>query len=170
VSGNPFNGGPNSVRLAFKVYDLFVSYFFALLMLTSGIMHWKNPYALFSSIQSYSLIGVGGSWSLAVAIPAIQLVVGIGLIIRKLLDPMHMVCTILFSLFLIAQLHAFSSHLDINCGCFGPSGDDVIDLRSVASIFALWLASVVRNTIKYLFTEPPNGFQLLGSTVGPKPD
>ena len=118
------------------------------LLLASAYTHVFNGYHLFASVLDYRLLPTPLAVVVAAALPYAQLTLGVAI----LFVPSHRraalyLSTIVFSMFLTAQLSAYFRGLDISCGCFGRD-DTRIGWRSIAfpaaGLFASLLALTVR--------------------------
>lgn len=109
----------------------------------SGLLHLSNPYEFLSSILDYRYLEFGGvAVFIAAVLPALQIVIGIGIAF----EPPY-VCAILgaigmLGVFFFAQIGAWLRGLPIDCGCFGSRSHQV-GFASVAIVGGLWVVALV---------------------------
>jgi hypothetical protein len=127
-----------------KAFDFFVTILFGAVMLAAAIPHWENPYYFLGSVYAYKLTEPGMGQMTAAVMPLLQLIVGIGLILRIQVSAVHLTVLLLFGLFFGVQLFAYLGGLDISCGCFGPQHSSQIGIASLTFVGTLFLLAVVR--------------------------
>ena len=73
----------------------------------------------------------------AYALPLIEVVLGLYLLVGALVRPVAMVSCALMAIFIVAQLQAWSRGLSIDCGCFGTTVTSKVGLTTVLRDAAL---------------------------------
>lgn len=135
--------------------DPVVSCVLGIVLLSSGIPHWVNPYYFLASVYAYDLVGPQIGQMVAMVLPPLQLIVAVCLITRTWLDAAHLIAMLMFGGFLTAQSLAYVQGLDISCGCFGPCHETLVGVTSLLTVGGLLVTSIVRNGLRW---------RLLGST------
>lgn len=80
-----------------------------------------DPATFAVSVRNYSLLPPEYSNIVALALPWIELVAGVLLIIGIQIKPASLLTTGMLAVFFGAILYAYSVGLDIDCGCFGSA-------------------------------------------------
>jgi hypothetical protein len=132
-------------RSWFAVYDNVVTWIIGLVFLLAGVPHWGNPYFFLGSVYSYKLVEPGFGQMVASALPPVQLILAVMLLLRFLPDAAHLASFFLFACFAAVQTAAFVRGLDISCGCFGPDHESVIGWKTLSLVYSLLLLSAGRN-------------------------
>lgn len=105
-----------------------------LLLIWSGWLHLRNPFEFFRSVMDYSILERRFAGLFAMFLPGFMITVGCGLVFGIWRKSSHLLGSILFMMFGMAQAIALLRGLDISCGCFG-SGSHNVSFRFVF----LWL-------------------------------
>lgn len=86
----------------------------------------RAPWQLFAgAIADYKVLPDGAVIPLARVLPWAELAIGILLIAGVLLRPAAVAATLMLAGFFALMIRAFIMHMDISCGCFGPTGDPI---------------------------------------------
>ena len=106
--------------------------FVAFVLLKSSLAHLANPYQFLSAIYSYEMVGPStGPW-IAMLVPFVQLSIAISVLLRFYPLENYVLGTALFAGFVAVQTSAIRRGLNIECGCFGGIGGDVVGPNTVA--------------------------------------
>lgn len=134
-------------------FQLLVGLIVAWFWVRSGMAHITNSYYFLSSIYSYEVVGPTLGVIAAMGLPALQLVLAAGLVIRRFVGGALFVSTILLTGFAAAQVSALMRGLAIACGCFGSGERRLIGgesltttsllLACAASGFVCWFVGPV---------------------------
>lgn len=110
------------IRRALSLAERLLAVILAIPLLRSAFVHLGNPYYFLSTVYSYQLMGIeSGKW-LAFLLPAFQLVVAVCLLFRWWLAEAYLLACLMFTAFVLAQVHVLRQGLNIDCGCFGAPG------------------------------------------------
>jgi hypothetical protein len=112
------------------------------LLVTTGIIHLKNPYQFLQAILGYDLVPHQAATFIAEFLPFFSIVCGISLIFRFLPVATEVFSSILIGCFFVAQLSALLRGLNIDCGCFGSFIKTQISVLSVSIIGLLFCGSI----------------------------
>lgn len=138
--------------------DCVLSWAFGLVLIASGIPHFDNPYLFLGSVYAYDLFDLGLGQVVAMVLPVLEMIVAVCLVARFCFDAAHCLALAMFFAFSLVQTLTYVRGLEIPCGCFGPRHETMIGPYTLATVYALFLLSTVRN-----------GFRLrarLGSELG----
>ena len=118
-----------------------------------------DPVAFATSIEGFRLVDRQGSLWVALVLPWLELVVGMGLLIPQILRGSGTLIALLLLLFIGLHTSAWTRGLDISCGCFGqgeaPANYLWLILRNVALLVAM-VALLIhdgRNPLRRRLTE-----------------
>lgn len=84
----------------------------------------QDPIAFAGSIEAYRVIGSGLSPWVALALPWLELIIGVGLLTPQLRRASGLCIGILLLVFICLHASAWIRGLDISCGCFGEESTD----------------------------------------------
>ena len=112
------------------------------LLLVSGALKVGHPAALAASIAGFRLLPATIVGPLAVALPYVELLLGVYLIAGLFTRVVAVLAAVQFLLYGGAVGSAVVRHISTNCGCFGPGDQAVADWPHVAFDFALAAGSV----------------------------
>jgi uncharacterized membrane protein YphA (DoxX/SURF4 family) len=118
------------------------------LLLIAGILKIGHPTALAANIAGFRLLPAAVVGPLALALPYLELLLGIYLIAGLFTRLAAVLAVLQFGLYGGAIASAVVRHISANCGCFGPSDSAVADWPHVAldlglaaaSLFVAWRA------------------------------
>lgn len=96
----------------------------------------QDPVAFAVSVEGFRVISGPAVLWVALLLPWLELVIGIGLLIPQLRRGSGLIVALLLIAFIGLHASAWMRGLNINCGCFGPSEGDT-------PVNYLWL--IVRN-------------------------
>lgn len=98
------------------------------------------------SVQNYQMVPLAWVNPIAMLLPAVELVVGLCLILGLAMNGAVLIATGMYAVFWVAVAAAMARGLDISCGCFGTANASAIGwltlLRNTALLLALvplWL-------------------------------
>lgn len=90
----------------------------------SGVTKLANPLETKQSVHAYELVSWEMGNVIGAALPAVELIVGIMLLIGLFLRPAAAVSGVLLVIFIAGIASAWARGLTIDCGCFGSGGVD----------------------------------------------
>ena len=100
-----------------------------------------DPVAFATSIEGFRLVGRQGSLWVALVLPWLELVVGMGLLIPQIRRGCGILIALLLLLFIGLHISAWMRGLDISCGCFGQGEEPAnylwLILRNVGLLIAM---------------------------------
>lgn len=91
--------------------------------ISAGLPKIQDPVAFSASIEGYRIIDGSLVVWVAIILPWLELIIGIGLLTPWLRRASTLTMTALLCLFIALHVSAWARGLDINCGCFGESTD-----------------------------------------------
>jgi uncharacterized membrane protein YphA (DoxX/SURF4 family) len=104
---------------------------FGILLLIASFDKIRHPYAFAEAVENYLVVGQDLSRWVAVWLPYVEALVGLGLILGIWLDAVSAMNALLMIIFLILVSQAYARGLDIRCGCFFVDGEAKIGLLKV---------------------------------------
>lgn len=107
----------------------------------SAISHFNNQYRFFDSVLNYRILMGSSAEVLAVLLPYLEITTGTALISGLFRKGAVLIATVLFAMFLVAQVSALARGLKIDCGCFGDMGG-LVSFTSVTIVFCLMMVSI----------------------------
>jgi len=114
----------------------------------------EAPVEFASAVQGFQLIGPALSAWVAIGLPWLELVIGLGLLVPYIRRTSGSLIIALLLLFIGLHTSAWARGLDISCGCFGTeSGESSGYLWLILRNSALLLATVL--VLKRDFRNPP---------------
>ncbi len=97
----------------------------AAVWLWSGTVKLLNPLDARMAIAAYELVPAGGAVeAVAVGLPALELVLGLMLLLGLFLRPAAVLSAIVMAGFVAGIVSVWARGLSIDCGCFGGGGYD----------------------------------------------
>ena len=96
----------------------------AIVWLASGWLKLSDLMATQQAISAYELVPSELVYPLAVALPALELVLGLLFLVGLFLRPVAVASMLIFALFIAGIASAWMRGLSIDCGCFGGGGQD----------------------------------------------
>ncbi|MDQ8208499.1 MauE/DoxX family redox-associated membrane protein [Coraliomargarita sp. SDUM461003] len=79
----------------------------------------QDPVAFTASIEGFRVVGNNAATWIALGLPWLELVTGLGLLIPQIRRASAMIIALLLITFIALHASAWIRDLDINCGCFG---------------------------------------------------
>jgi uncharacterized membrane protein YphA (DoxX/SURF4 family) len=110
-------GGMNSKAYLVLIARLVLSAAF----LFAALPKIQDPVAFAVSVEGYRVVSGQLALWVALVLPWLELVIGIGLLIPKIRRGSGLIITGLMSVFIVLHISAWFRGLDISCGCYGQS-------------------------------------------------
>jgi putative oxidoreductase len=132
---------PSELRLGAQWYRRIEAAYWivmAALLLDSFLAHVANPYAFYTAILNYRIVGPSSAQWVAVFLPFLQFAVAMCLLTGLTGRTARLMGVALFLLFTAVQLTAIIRGLNINCGCFGQA-ERGINMVTIGETFVLLL-------------------------------
>lgn len=121
---------------------LIVRVFIGGLLVVTGALKVGHPAALAASIAGFRLLPAAVVGPFAVALPYVELLLGIYLIAGLFTRIVATLAAAQFLLYSGAMASAVMRHIPADCGCFGPGDSSVADWPHVAFDLALAAGSI----------------------------
>lgn len=113
----------------------------AVFLISGGLKAWA-PAQFYGTIEGYQMLPAVIAFGMAYYLPYLEIVAGLGLVAGvKTLECAYVVSG-LVGIFLVALVSAWVRGLDIECGCFGPTGAAAGLWEPVARDVALGFAAL----------------------------
>ncbi|HKP93371.1 MAG TPA: MauE/DoxX family redox-associated membrane protein [Chthoniobacterales bacterium] len=116
-----------------------------LIFIYAGVVKVIDPVGFARDIDNYKMLSWQMSLGLALYLPWLEILCGIGLITRILFRGGVLIVTLLMALFIAATIIAKTRGLDISCGCFGHASKYfsfawhlVLDFALLGGLLLLW--------------------------------
>jgi putative oxidoreductase len=87
----------------------------------AGVLKILDPKALTAAIETYQLLPYTASLLLALLLPWMEVLAGLGVLFKRLYGGSLMILALLLLLFIIALTQGWIRGLDVSCGCFGSA-------------------------------------------------
>lgn len=97
----------------------------------AALVKLDDPVLLLNTVYRYELVGKHLGYVVALALPYVELVVGVCLISSVFAHAASWLAAGLGAVFVAVQVSALARGLVIECGCFGNSGGEVIGPHTV---------------------------------------
>lgn len=101
------------------------------LFIYAGMKKLIEPNVFLSDIESYRMMPYSLAWLVALYLPALEILCGLGLLWSGMRIPSAMILIALMLAFIVAISVAWLRGLDISCGCFGTSEGETNYLRLI---------------------------------------
>jgi len=95
--------------------------------LMASLPKLQAPLEFAESVSAFQLIGPVASLWVAITLPWLELISGIGLVIPQIRRSSAFIISLLLLLFIGLHVSAWNRGLDISCGCFGAHEDLTAD-------------------------------------------
>ncbi len=112
------------------------------LLLAAGALKVGHPAELAATIAAFRLLPAAIAGPLAVALPYLELLLGLYLVAGLFTRVVAIVVAVQFVLYAGAIASAVLRHIQASCGCFGPTDSSVADWPHVAFDLSLAVASL----------------------------
>jgi uncharacterized membrane protein YphA (DoxX/SURF4 family) len=90
--------------------------------IVAGALKLPDPAASVRAVRAYELLPEAVVPAVGYLLPALEVVVGVGLVLGLLTRGAALVSAVLFLAFIVGIASAWSRGLQIDCGCFGGGG------------------------------------------------
>ena len=130
------------------------------LFIYSAVTKIEDIHYFVKSIENYKLLPSGLLNVIGITIPALELIVGIFLLLGIFVKESALVGSILMIIFILVVASALFRGLDIDCGCFGTAGGSKVGVLKLLENFLilagfLWLTktgsdylAVIKDTVE----------------------
>ncbi|HVF73360.1 MAG TPA: MauE/DoxX family redox-associated membrane protein [Chthoniobacterales bacterium] len=115
------------------------------LFVYAGAVKVIDPVEFARDIDNYKMLPWQLSVGLALYLPWLEILCGLGLITSVLFRGSVLIITALMSLFIVVTIISKARGLDITCGCFGHASESlsfawhlVLDFALLAGLLLLW--------------------------------
>lgn len=95
------------------------------IFLWAGVLKAKDPMVFAEQIRGYQLIGDPLVAATALALPWLEILTGLGVMVRRLYLGSLLILAGMLTVFAVALGSAWIRGLDITCGCFGEAEGEV---------------------------------------------
>lgn len=92
--------------------------------IVAGGLKIAEPNASIAAVRAYELLPSSLAEVVGLALPAIELVVGLALVLGVLTRGAAVVSVVLFAAFIVGIASVWARGIEIDCGCFGGGGAD----------------------------------------------
>ncbi len=92
--------------------------------LWAGLAKLADPLGSVRAVQAYDLLPTGLTEPVGYALPAVEVVVGLALVLGVMTRGAAVLSVLLFVAFVVGIASAWARGLEIDCGCFGGGGYD----------------------------------------------
>lgn len=92
--------------------------------LVAGGLKVTHPDASIAAVRAYELLPASLVEPVGLLLPAVELVIGLALVLGVLTRGAAVVSALLFVAFIIGIVSVWSRGIEIDCGCFGGGGAD----------------------------------------------
>ncbi|MEO0508945.1 MAG: MauE/DoxX family redox-associated membrane protein [Verrucomicrobiota bacterium] len=110
---------------AIGLFALVARLVLAWVFIRAGLPKVQDPVAFAASIDNYRIVEGSLSLWVALVLPWLEVVIGIGLLTPWLRQASGWAITALLGLFIGLHTSAWARGLDIDCGCFGESNETI---------------------------------------------
>lgn len=97
-------------------------YSLAVVWLYSGVTKMLHPVDTHQAVLAYEMFDYDTSKLVALALPGLEIILGVCLLVGMFLRPAAILSGIIFVVFIIGIASAWVRGLTIDCGCFGGGG------------------------------------------------
>ncbi|PKW28383.1 MauE/DoxX family redox-associated membrane protein [Phycicoccus duodecadis] len=104
------------------VVGLLARLFLGIVLIVAGIAKVGRPLTAQRAVQAYEIMPMGLAGYVGLALPFLEIVLGILLVLGLFTRPVAIVSTLLMVAFVIGISQAWARGLTIDCGCFGGGG------------------------------------------------
>lgn len=126
--------------------------------LASGVLKLLDPGLFAMAVRNFELIGDPWAPAIAVALPSLEMVTGLGVILH--LRPIYRGSLLLLAaslaVFILALAVSWARGLEISCGCFGGNGEVTnYPLAILRNLVLIGLAAALWRSEGRNCSEPP---------------
>lgn len=113
------------------------------IFILSSIPKIKQPYDFLASVYNYEIVGPKLGMFAAMAMPWLELFVGICLIGGIFISGAFLVAMAMGAMFVYVIISALYQGLEISCGCFGANSTDIINYTTLIRAGIVLLLALV---------------------------
>lgn len=115
--------GPSDRRTrVLDVVGLLARLFLGAVLVWAGAAKIGSPLTAQRAVQAYEILPMGVAGAVGLALPFVEVVLGLLLLLGLFTRPVAVVSTLLMVAFVIGIAQAWARGLTIDCGCFGGGG------------------------------------------------
>lgn len=92
--------------------------------IVAGGLKITEPDASIAAVRAYELLPTSVAEVVGLALPALELVIGLGLVLGVLTRGAAVLSALLFVAFIVGIASVWARGIEIDCGCFGGGGSD----------------------------------------------
>lgn len=115
-----------------------------------------------TQVHAYDLLPGGLEAPFAYALPFVEIVVGLYLLVGLFIRPAAAVSVVLMALFVVAMAQAWARGLSLDCGCFGNAAREKVGIWTILRDAALGIPGLIMllrparfwSLDSYLFGKP----------------
>lgn len=116
--------------------------FLGIVLIWAGWNKLADLEAFARNIHNFRMLPESTVNLVAIALPAIEILAGAGLILGLALKGSTLIATALFGMFFLAVQVAYLRGLDIECGCFGTSDASTVGIKMLWRNFGFLAATL----------------------------
>ena len=90
--------------------------------IVAGALKITEPDASIAAVRAYQLLPSGLAKAVGLALPAVEVVVGVALVLGVFTRFVAIVSALLFVAFIVGIASVWARGIEIDCGCFGGGG------------------------------------------------
>ena len=105
------------------VVGLVVRLFLGVVLIYAGATKVGHPLTAQRAVQAYEIFPDGLANTIGLALPFLEIILGVLLVLGLFTRPAAIVATVLMVAFIIGISQAWARGLTIDCGCFGGGGE-----------------------------------------------
>ncbi len=139
-----------------KVFVLFVRLGLGSIFLWSSLPKLRQPYDLLSNVYGYELVGPNLGMLTAMALPWLELFLGVCLLGGIFLSGALLTSIALAAVFTFVQASALVRGIDIECGCFMSAGEDIVGPATITRTVLMFFASLAGYMYLLHFRSSPD--------------
>lgn len=115
--------GPTDRRTRVRdLVGLLARFFLGAVLVYAGAVKVGSPLTAQRAVQAYELFPMGLAGAIGLALPFVEIVLGVLLLVGLFTRPVAVVSTVLMLAFVVGIAQAWARGLTIDCGCFGGGG------------------------------------------------
>jgi putative oxidoreductase len=125
------------------------------LFLWSSLPKIRQPYDFLSAVYSYELVGPKLGMLTAMALPWLELLVGICLVGGIFVSGALLATVAMAAMFTFVIASALYRGLEISCGCFKPSDPAIISYSTLLRAALILIFSIAAYTCLFIYRPSP---------------
>ena len=114
---------PTGRERLLDVVGLVLRLFLGVVLIYAGATKIGHPLTAQRAVQAYELLPDGLANTIGLALPFLEVILGVLLVLGLFTRPVAIVSTLLMVAFIIGISQAWARGLTIDCGCFGGGGE-----------------------------------------------